>query len=1047
MFTSTTYTSASRLSRYFGETENKHLYYQSGTELHGGWDGLASSYLGLSGPVRSNDFRDLAQNRMPGSIKRLTQRNDKNRVSGWDITISLPKSLSVKFALTGDQKLLDIYRAGLSDQLQDMEKHAGTRVRRNGVNSFRTTGNWVCAVYEHRTTRPVNGMPDPQLHFHVVVFNATWDQKEKRWKALYIKPIIDNLGHFSSTFKARLMKRLKDAGYPVTINDNAFELTGMEPYIERFSNRKRVIEQAAEDLGIKSPKAKAGLGRQTREAKPSKLTWPRLVKKWQARVTPKELAFITELGAPRPQQSPAGDGPAWAYDPVFSNPLWDPEQEMPERRAQEEREKKRAKIEAHRHQKAKSRQADTKRWTQQEFEPPPNDWDQRTQSKHESTHQTDSSRQDGDSAESREQDNTEQRKYRYEDGRQIPLPLGREKAWDNAWWRRKEGPRQDPDPRTVEVPEAARTAFKAARKEFFASEEVGSHLALRSLILKHGKGEITPEEATAALFQSDLRHEVIEGKSFFGESKTYSQQQRIRTFARNGKGQCLVQLGPSAYFSKSMFELRDWDKALLDTLFKSRDKLTLVKHPGTRRRAAFATTAIDGIMQHGHDVVMLGATHRTVEAMKARYLFNRPAMTVDHYLQEERGDALLPKPQIMPHPMTVFWVEDAGSLSTRQLGELVELAERKKCRIVLLGDEKSPRSMEGGNPIAMLRTGGIRSIESKLIKSREDQADNDRHYMENESGIDICKRMDFRGQISQVLDSDEVYRSVADRFVDALKNKRTALVVAPDYETHTNVTAAIRFCLREAGILKKREKKVLQRRPVWLGDNWKEARGNIKSGMTIHFHKPHLGFKMGDKARILATGPGGVLVVWGRGLKLTIRPKLKNISVTEKEEIALSRGDRVQLTRSTNSKLFGFRLRAGKVLEVERVTPDTIIFKSGHAIPRDWGHFIHAYACMPWQVQGRRVDDVIVASHQTAWGGLGREQMLAALDAAKQSFHCVVDNAEDLAAALDNQKPRLSAADLVERPDYVYEQHQRHEAWQQQQRERMNDQHRRTHHV
>jgi len=41
----------------------------------------------------------------------------------------------------------------------------------------------VWAEFVHRTTRPVDGVPDPQLHCHAVTFNATFDPVEVRWKA------------------------------------------------------------------------------------------------------------------------------------------------------------------------------------------------------------------------------------------------------------------------------------------------------------------------------------------------------------------------------------------------------------------------------------------------------------------------------------------------------------------------------------------------------------------------------------------------------------------------------------------------------------------------------------------------------------------------------------------------------------------------------------------------------------------------------------------------------------------------------------------------
>ena len=49
-----------------------------------------------------------------------------------------------------------------------------------GVRSERLTGNFVGARFTHDTSRAL----DPHLHRHCMVFNATFDSVENRWKAL-----------------------------------------------------------------------------------------------------------------------------------------------------------------------------------------------------------------------------------------------------------------------------------------------------------------------------------------------------------------------------------------------------------------------------------------------------------------------------------------------------------------------------------------------------------------------------------------------------------------------------------------------------------------------------------------------------------------------------------------------------------------------------------------------------------------------------------------------------------------------------------------------
>ena len=61
-------------------------------------------------------------------------------------------------------KTFDAHERAASEALQELEAHAGVRVRKGGANENRTTGNLVLAVYHHDTSREL----DPQIHTHAV---------------------------------------------------------------------------------------------------------------------------------------------------------------------------------------------------------------------------------------------------------------------------------------------------------------------------------------------------------------------------------------------------------------------------------------------------------------------------------------------------------------------------------------------------------------------------------------------------------------------------------------------------------------------------------------------------------------------------------------------------------------------------------------------------------------------------------------------------------------------------------------------------------------
>jgi hypothetical protein len=94
--------------------------------------------------------------------------------------------VSLLYAMTEDQDVLDACRDSVHETMRDLEAEMKTRVRKKGRNEERTTGNLVYGEFVPFTSRPVNRVPDPQLHAHCFVFNSTYDAEEAEWVSVHI---------------------------------------------------------------------------------------------------------------------------------------------------------------------------------------------------------------------------------------------------------------------------------------------------------------------------------------------------------------------------------------------------------------------------------------------------------------------------------------------------------------------------------------------------------------------------------------------------------------------------------------------------------------------------------------------------------------------------------------------------------------------------------------------------------------------------------------------------------------------------------------------
>ena len=85
-------------------------YYSEGQELTGRWRGEAARQLGLQGDVKQADWDALCDNQHPQTGEQLTPRRQMGRTVGYDFNFHVPKSVSVLYAMTRDERLLDAVR-------------------------------------------------------------------------------------------------------------------------------------------------------------------------------------------------------------------------------------------------------------------------------------------------------------------------------------------------------------------------------------------------------------------------------------------------------------------------------------------------------------------------------------------------------------------------------------------------------------------------------------------------------------------------------------------------------------------------------------------------------------------------------------------------------------------------------------------------------------------------------------------------------------------------------------------------------------------------
>lgn len=293
-------TSSNGAKRYFGESliRDDNAYYHEGQEIAGLWGGKGAERLGLSGQVDRKSYFALCDNQHPATGQQLTPRLKENRRVGYDWTFSAPKAVSVLYEMTGDERILEAFQKSYRETLRDAESEMKTRVRSGGKNEDRLTQNAAWAEFTHHTARPVNAHPSPHLHVHAYLFNLSYDDVEKRWKASQQGDLKRDADYWEAAFHSRFAKRLNELGYTTIKKGTSFTLKDLPQSItDNFSDRRNEVTRKAAEMGITDAVGKHLIAKHGREHKALDLGKTELRALWAARLSAEEREALDAVAA------------------------------------------------------------------------------------------------------------------------------------------------------------------------------------------------------------------------------------------------------------------------------------------------------------------------------------------------------------------------------------------------------------------------------------------------------------------------------------------------------------------------------------------------------------------------------------------------------------------------------------------------------------------------------------------------------------------------------------------------------------------------------
>ena len=231
------------------------------------WAGEGAAELGLSGPVDAEQFEKVLAGELPNGVVLGAKRGEHR--AGWDVTMSVPKSVSILALVGGDPRLVVAVRQAAAATLTWVEANMAEGRVWNGKGQVpEATGRFVAATFLH----DVNRSGEPQLHVHHVIANAT-RTVDGKWRALHADQLYERQHVIDAVFLSALRHRVETLGFTTVPRhdgrNGAFEIAGVSrEVVEAFSVRSAQIDAYIKERGLENtPQAREIAALATRDPK------------------------------------------------------------------------------------------------------------------------------------------------------------------------------------------------------------------------------------------------------------------------------------------------------------------------------------------------------------------------------------------------------------------------------------------------------------------------------------------------------------------------------------------------------------------------------------------------------------------------------------------------------------------------------------------------------------------------------------------------------------------------------------------------------------
>jgi conjugative relaxase-like TrwC/TraI family protein len=337
---------------------------------------------------------------------------------------------------------------------------------------------------------------------------------------------------------------------------------------------------------------------------------------------------------------------------------------------------------------------------------------------------------------------------------------------------------------------AEQEALNFAILHCFERQSVVDERKLMTVALQFGVGTLNIDKLRELVrTRVDLLRMPYRGREYLTTPEVVAEEQAMIEWVRNGKGVAMP-LAPRHVIRDQ--RLNDHQRAAVTHVLESRDLVTGVNGRAGTGKSFAMKEAIDAMKSRGHRVFVFAPTAEAARDILRREGFEQ-AETVAQLLTSERLQEL--------SKGAVWWIDESGLVSARDMSRVAKLARESHARVVLSGDTRQHRAVQRGDALRVLEVhAGLEVATVGRIQRQEGLYRDAVEDLSNGKIVDAFDKLDQLQAIREI-DTEDRYLHLAKEYLLARHDDASALIVSPTHFEIRRVTAIVRHGLKEDGFL------------------------------------------------------------------------------------------------------------------------------------------------------------------------------------------------------------------------------------------------------